>query len=68
QIRQNSDLTYSLIYESVSDSWKIERSNDLLNWNPYSPTAHSSANYGYTVIPIVPNGKQHQYFRVSANP
>ena len=68
QIRQNSDLTYSLIYESVSDSWKIERSDDLLDWNPYSPTAHASANYGYTVMPIVPNGKQKNYFRVISDP
>jgi len=68
QIRQNTDLTYSLLYKSISDSWKIERSDDLLNWNPYSPTTHSSANYGYTVIPIVPNGKQKNYFRVITTP
>ena len=67
QIRQNSDQTYSLIYESVSDSWKIERSDDLLEWYPYSSTAHSSANYGYTVMPIVPNGNRHNYFRLINN-
>jgi len=68
QIRQNSDQTYSLIYESLPDSCKIECSDDLLNWSPYSQPTYSSKNYGYTVMPIVANGNQHQYFRVSANP
>ena len=68
QIRQNSDQTYSLIYESLQDSCKIECSDDLLNWSPYSQPTYSSKNYGYTVMPIVANGNQHQYFRVSANP
>ena len=68
QIRKNSDQTYSLIYESISDSWKIECSDDLLSWSPYSQSTYSSKNYGYTVMPIVANGNQHQYFRVSANP
>ncbi len=68
QIRQNTDLTFSLLFESISDLWTIERSDDLLNWNPYSPTAHYSANYGYTIIPIVPNGKQQNYFRVITSP
>ena len=68
QIRKNSDQTYSLIYESISDSWKIECSDDLLSWSPYSQSTYSSKNYGYTVMPIVSNGNQHQYFRVSANP
>ena len=68
QIRQNSDQTYSLIYESPPDSCKIECSDDLLNWSPYSQPTYSSKNYGYTVMPIVANGNQHQYFRVSANP
>ena len=68
QIRKNSDQTYSLIYESISDSWKIECSDDLLSWTPYSQSTYSSKNYGYTVMPIVGNGNQHQYFRVSANP
>ncbi len=68
QIRQNSDQTYSLIYESLPDSCKIECSDDLLNWSPYSQPTYSSKNYGYTVMPIVANGSRHQYFRVSANP
>ncbi len=68
QIRQNSDQTYSLIYESLPDSCKIECSDDLLNWSPYSQPTYSSKNYGYTVMPIVANGNQHQYFRVSTNP
>ena len=68
QIRQNSDQTYSLIYESPPDSCKIECSDDLLNWSPYSQPTYSSKNYGYTVMPIVANGNHHQYFRVSANP
>ena len=68
QIRQNSDQTYSLIYESLPDSCKIECSDDLLNWSPYSQPTYSSKNYSYTVMPIVANGNQHQYFRVSANP
>ena len=68
QIRQNSDQTYSLIYESLPDSCKIECSDDLLNWSPYSQLTYSSKNYSYTVMPIVANGNQHQYFRVSANP
>ena len=69
QIRQNTDLTYSLLYnKSISDSWRIERSDDLLNWNPFPRNAHSSSNYDYTVIPIEPNGKQKNYFRVITNP
>ena len=68
QIRQNSDQTYSLIYESLPDFCKIECSDDLLNWSPYSQPTYSSKNYGYTVMPIVANGSRHQYFRVSANP
>ena len=69
QIRQNTDLTYSLLYnKSISDSWRIERSDDLLNWNPFPLNAHSSSNYDYTVIPIEPNGKQKNYFRVITNP
>jgi hypothetical protein len=68
QVRQNTDLTYSLLYKSISDSWTIERSDDLLNWNPYSPPAPSSVSYGSAVIPVVPNGKQKNFFRAITNP
>jgi hypothetical protein len=68
QIRQNTDLTYSLLYKPVSDSWTIKRSDDFLNWYPYSPPTPSSVSYGTVVIPVVPNGKQVNYFRVTTTP
>ena len=67
QIRQNTDLTYSLLYKPISDSWTIERSDDLLNWHPFSPRAPYSVNYGTAVIPVAPNGKQVSYFRAISN-
>ena len=68
QIRQNTDLTYSLLYKPISDSWTIERSDDGLNWTPYSPPAPSSVSYGTAVIPIVPNGRKVNLFRATTNP
>ena len=68
QVRPNTDLTYSLLYKPISDSWTIERSDDGLNWAPYSPPAPSSVSYGTAVIPVVPNGKQVNFFRATTNP
>ena len=68
QVRQNTDRTYSLLYQPISESWTIERSDDGLNWTPYSPPAPSSVSYGTAVIPVVPNGKQVNFFRATTNP
>ncbi len=68
QVRQNTDRTYSLLYKPISDSWTIERSDDGLNWTPYSPPAPSSVSYGTAVIPVVPNGKQVNFFRATTTP
>ena len=69
QVRQNTDLTYSLLYQPISESWTIERSDDGLNWTPYSPPAPSSSvSYGTAVIPMVPNGKQVNFFRATTHP
>ena len=69
QVRQNTDLTYSLLYQPISESWTIERSDDGLNWTPYFPPAPSSSvSYGTAVIPVVPNGKQVNFFRATTNP
>ena len=69
QVRQNTDLTYSLLYRPIPDSWTIERSDDGLSWTPYSPPApFSSVSYGTAVIPVVPNGKQVNFFRATTNP
>ena len=68
QVRQNTDLTYSLLYQPISESWTIERSDDGLNWTPYSPPAPSSVSYGTAVIPAVPSGKQVNFFRATTNP
>ena len=68
QVRQNTDLTYSLLFKPISDSWTIERSDDGLNWTPYSPPAPSSVSYGTAVIPVVPNGKPVNFFRATTKP
>ena len=68
QVSQNTDLTYSLLFKPISDSWTIERSDDGLNWTPFSPPAPSSVSYGTAVIPVVPNGKQVNFFRATTNP
>ena len=69
QVRQNTDLTYSLLYQPISESWTIERSDDGLNWTSYFPPAPSSSvSYGTAVIPVVPNGKQVNFFRATTNP
>ena len=68
QIRQNTDLTYSLLYKPISDSWTVEHSNDLMNWKPYSPPAPYSFRYGTAVIPVTPNSEEVNYFRAITNP